>query len=403
MRRPRRISGIIGAISAFLLASCGGSAAPVSSPPISPRPSGSSSSASSPLTPPQPLRLQAKTTVGGLEVPWALAEAPDGLILINERPGRVRSVIGGQLRPAPALTLPVPAAPGVESGLLGLALHPGFPSNPTVYVYYTYQGASGRFNRVSRFTYAHGALSQEQVLLDGIRAGACCHFGGRLAFGPDGDLYITTGDAQQPQLADDVGSLNGKLLRLRDDGSIPSDNPFHSSPVYAFGFRNPEGLAWDGSGHLYVSDNGPTGDLGLRGHDEIDLIRAGAFYGWPLFAGNTPTRQPGAPSLPQAVPPLVESGGDTWAPSGMTFYSPSSHEQPTLLVATLRGESVRRLIIDPSRPDQVVSQEVVVTGYGRLRTVAAAPFHCLDVLTSNRDGRGNPAPDDDRLVHLCPS
>ena len=354
------------------------------------------------LAPPQPLHFQVQPIATGLVTPWQIVFGPNGMALVTERPGRVRALQDGQLQPDPLLTLPVSSTPGNESGLLGMALHPAFPNPPWVYLYYTYGGASGKVNRVSRFTYTAGKLASEQVLLDGIPGGVCCHFGGRLAFGPDGDLYVTVGEAQQPQRAQDAHSLNGKILRLGADGGVPADNPFPGSPVYAFGFRNPEGLAWDPSGHLYVSDNGPTGDLGMCCHDEIDLVTAGGFYGWPLYAGNTSTGQQPAGPLPNPVPAIVESGMETWAPSGMTFYAPAPGQQPTLLVATLRGQALRRFVIDPAHPDHVVTQEVVLSGYGRLRAVVAGADRCLYVLTSNRDGRGSPQADDDRVLRACP-
>lgn len=341
----------------------------------------------------------------GLEAPWELAQAPGGLSLLTERmKGQVRVLQNGALQPGAALTLSVASGPGIESGLLGLALRPGFPNPPYVYAYYTYTGAAGKVDRVSRFTYSGGTLGGEQVLLDGIPGGACCHFGGRLAFGPDGDLYVTVGDGQVPQRAEDVNSLNGKILRVTDDGSAAPGNPFPGSRVYAYGFRNPQGLAWDPAGHLYVSDNGPTGELaGLYHHDSIFLVTPGGFHGWPIYAGNVATGQQPTASLPARVAPVAESGDDTWAPSGMTFYTPAANQEPTLLVGTLLGQAVRRFVFDPANPAHLLSQEVVLSGQGRTRDVVATPDHCLLVLTSNRDGRGSPHPGDDQILRACPT
>jgi len=339
----------------------------------------------------------------GLEVPWEIAFAGDGTVFVTERPGRVRIIKDGHLRPEPALTLNVVHAPGNEGGLLGLALHPQYPNPPDVFLYYTYRGPNGNTNRVARFTFDTVHLTNERVILDGIRGGVSNHFGGRIAFGPDGLLYITTGEGFVPARAADRASLDGKVLRIREDGSIPPDNPFGSSPVYAWGFRNPQGLAWDPAGHLYASNHGPSGEFRLCCHDEVDLVQAGGFYGWPVMAGNVPAGRPGdyPPLPPSRIPTVAESGTDTWAPSGMTFYAPKG-ELPTLLLAMLRGQGLRRFILDPQQPGRVVSQEVVLSGYGRLRDAVAGPDGCLYVLTSNRDGRGSPQAGDDRVLKACP-
>lgn len=341
-------------------------------------------------------------------MPWELAFLPDGRILVTERAGRVRAIVGGRLLPAPALTLPVSFAAGVESGLLGMAVPPDYSASPSVFLFYTRQTATGPVSRVSRFQVDDRpdggvALTAERVLLDGLQGGACCHFGGRLAFGPDGDLYATVGDGQRPARAESTSSVNGKVLRLREDGTVPTGNPFLGSPVYLYGLRNPEGLAWDSAGHLYVTDNGPTGEFGLFHHDRIDLAQPGGFYGWPLVAGSVRTGEAAAPGLPDPIGPVIESGNATWAPSGATFYSPRPGEQPTLLVAELKGTDVLRLTIDPADAGHVLATETLLSGYGRIRDVVAGPDRCLYLLTSNRDGRGSPGPGDDRVLRACPA
>ena len=342
------------------------------------------------LTSPGPLKFTVKSVAEGLVAPWALAFAEDGSIWLTERPGRVRIIRHGQLLATPALTLKVVTASGCESGLLGIAV-----KEPNVFLYYTYAGSGGNTNRISSFTIQGDSLVNEKVLLDGIPGGACYHFGGRLKLGPDGFLYATTGEGYVPSRAASASNLSGKILRLHPDGT--------GREVFAWGFRNPQGIAFDASGRLYASSNGPTGDLGLCCHDEIDYVQQGAFYGWPEFAGTVRTRygQDGMPA--QRTGPIAESGNTTWAPSGITFYSPRAGEQATLLVAELRGQALRRLIIDGTDPSKVTAQEVVLQGKGRLRDVVAGPDHCAYLLTNNRDTRGTPQAGDDHLFQLCAS
>lgn len=343
--------------------------------------------------------LRVEELARGLEAPWSLAFLPDGSILVTERPGRVRVVRRGRLVAAPALRLRV-AAVG-EAGLLGIALHPRYPRPPFAYLYST-RGAGALRNRVSRFRVVRGGpaglrLVGERVLLDGIPGGQI-HDGGRIAFGPDGRLYVATGESGRPALAADRRSLGGKILRLRPDGRIPAGNPFRGSPVWSYGHRNVQGLAWDATGRLYASEHGPTGDFGLCCHDELNLIRPGRFYGWPLRAGRARAASPdeiGRSREPPSVRPVVESGQGTWAPSGVAFLGRS------LFMATLRGEHLRRFDLDPRRPGRILRQGVALRGYGRLRDVVRGPDRCLYVLTSNRDGRGSPRSGDDRLLRLC--
>ena len=397
------------ALSCCLLLACTGPGQTSSTKPTTTPGRGAASATPTPsLSPPGPLQLTPQVLAAGLEVPWEIGFLPGERELVTEREGRVRLIDHGQLNPNPVLTLSVVAQPGVESGLLGLAVHPGFPNPPYVYLYYTYRGAAGATNRVSRFELTAGGpagvtLANEHPILDGIPGGQCCHFGGRIKFGPDGDLYVTVGDAQRPTNGERTSSLNGKVLRVADDGSVPSGNPFAGSPVYAYGLRNPQGLAWDAAGHLYLSNNGPTGEFGLLHHDEIDLVQAGGFYGWPVMAGNLATGQPAPAGLPARVPPLAESGNNTWAPSGMAFFAPSPTQQPTLLVASLKAGNLLRLTIDPANAGHLLGQETLLGGFGRLRDVVTGPDGCLYVLTSNRDGRGSPSAQDDRVLRACPS
>jgi len=331
----------------------------------------------------------------GLQVPWALAFAPDGRLFVTERPGRIRVVVDGQLQPEPVAELPV-AAVG-EGGLMGLALDPDFARNGYLYVMYTYRNGLQLRNRVSRLTLRGNRAGDEVVLLDGI-PGAPIHDGGRLKFGPDGKLYITTGDATQRDQAQNLDSLLGKILRLNPDGSIPDDNPFPDSPVYSYGHRNPQGLAWQpGTGQLFSTEHGPSGEMGFCCNDEVNLILPGANYGWPIVID--------APGDPRFQDPVLHSGNDTWAPAGAAFYEGTALApwQGNLFFGALRGQHLHRLVFGGPELQQVVAEERLFEGeFGRIRDVVVGPDEFLYFTTSNRDGRGHPAPDDDRILRVVP-
>lgn len=347
-------------------------------------------------TPIGPVSLTVETVVGGLVAPWEVAFAPDGHVFLTERPGRVRVMVNGQLQDEPILTLDV-AAVG-EAGLLGLAIYPEYARQPWIYLYYTYAEENTLWNRVVRYTFTGDRLVDPVVILDRI-PGASLHNGGRIAFGPDGQLYVTTGDARNPNLAQDPNSLAGKVLRLAPDGSIPPDNPFPGSPVWSLGHRNPQGLAWTVDGRLYATEHGPTGDLGLAAHDEVNLIEPGRNYGWPYVAGNVVLRD-----LPDATPPVIESGDDTWAPSGATIVRSGRipQWQGNLLFAGLRSQALWRLVLAPDGRHAQQLEPLYWGEFGRLRTVVEGPDGAIYLLTSNRDGRGSPQRADDRLLRIAP-
>lgn len=333
----------------------------------------------------------AETVVGGLEVPWAIDFAPDGRIFLTERPGRIRVVRDGQLQPAPWMTIQV--ADISEAGLLGLALDPRFAQNRYVYAAYTYRDGGGRLmNRLVRLREDGGRGTLDRVLVDNV-GGAPNHDGGRVKFGPDGKLYWTMGDAQNAALAQDRSSLNGKILRLNPDGTVPADNPFPNSLVYAYGQRNPQGLAWQpGTGRLYATDHGPSGGQGCC-RDEVNLIEAGKNYGWPVITGDQQREG--------MVSPVIQSGESvTWAPGGATVVSRGPWAG-SLLFTGLRGQALYRVLFDPTDPRRVAGFQVLFERqFGRLRDVVEGPDGNLYLATSNRDRRGSPAQDDDRVIRL---
>lgn len=336
-----------------------------------------------------PPRDAVAVAAAGLEVPWALAFAPDGTLYATERPGRLVRISSG--RPEVVATIP-DVSERAESGLLGLALDPGFAGNLHLYLYYT---SRRNVNRVVRYRLTDAGLTEERVLLDDIPA-AAFHDGGRIAFGPDGNLYITTGDAAQPELAQRLDSLAGKILRIRPDGTIPDDNPFPGSPVYSLGHRNPQGLAWSSDGTLFATEHGPSGPGAACCHDEVNRIEAGENYGWPLYAGNE-QQIPGDRDFPtpnsQLATPLVESGPtETWAPAGAAIIG------DTLFFGGLRGEALFALdLINPTTVVKHFAKE-----FGRIREVMRGPDGALYLTTSNRDGRGEPKPADDRIIRADP-
>ncbi len=385
---PRRLA-------IFLLAGVAAAACTGQQPPAIAKTSPTPSPAATPaptarptLKPPGQFNANRTTLASGLEAPWALAFAGDGSIWLTERPGRVRVIRDGKLVPAPALTLNVVSQPGCEPGLMGIAIQGSY-----AYLDYTHRAAAGNVDRISRFTIDGDRLTGEQVLLDDVPGGACYHFGGRIKIGPDGLLYITTGEGFVASRAADPNNLSGKILRMKTDGS--------GLERFAWGFRNPQGLAWDTEGRLYASNNGPTGDLSLLHHDEIDYVQQGLFYGWPAWAGTLRTSYPKG-SLPDRAPPIYESGDSTWAPSGIAFYAAAHDERPALFVSELYGRSVMRLVINPDDPMKVDRVDTVLSGEGRIRDIESGPDGCLYALTTNRDGRGSPRADDDRLLKLCP-
>lgn len=319
------------------------------------------------------------TVASGLNIPWEIAWLPDGAMLVTQRPGQLIKIKEDRQ------VIPIEGvAHRGEGGLLGLALHPNFANNDFLYLYLTSQQGGGLINRVERYRLEDITLTDRQVLLDNI-PGSSFHDGGRIKFGPDGKLYITTGDAGQSNLAQERNSLAGKILRLNDDGSIPADNPLGTA-IYSYGHRNVQGITWDNSGRLWATEHGRSGLQ--SGMDELNLIEAGANYGWPTIEGDE--------TAAGLKTPVINSGArETWAPSGAVFH------QGSILFAGLRGETLYEAVLEGTAVKTLnrhFPQE-----FGRLRTVAVGPDGWLYVLTNNRDGRGTLQAGDDKIIRLDPS
>lgn len=319
----------------------------------------------------------------GLQAPRSIDISKEGRIFISEKRGSIRVVDNGTL-----LTEPVgdiKAENIGDAGLLGLTLHPNFTQNHLFYVYYTYSNSTGLFNKVLMLKESNNRIIDSKTILDGI-PGNDYRDGGRIKFGLDGKLYVSTGDASIPELSQDLNSLAGKILRINEDGTIPQDNPFSNSAVYAYGFRNAQGLAWaPNSGALYSSDQGGAGN------DEINLISPGKNYGWPHEECNSNGDDN------RYTPPLV-CFNPSLEPSGIAFaFSNKLGYQNHLIVATLKGSHLRDIDFDSG------SQNTILVGYGRIIDLVESEDGSIYVLTSNTDGRALPQQGDDKILRLTRS
>jgi len=378
--RARALAVVPLAAAAALLVGCtssgaGGGPSVVAPPSTSSAPATSSSAAAPPSASPEVSgslgelgRPAALAT--GLTVPWGLAFLPDGSALVAERPTGVVVRVAAE-----GGTTRVGTVPGVrdrgEGGLLGLAVS---PDGATVFAYLTTDRDD---NRVVAMPYSGGRLGEAAVVIDGIPQGDI-HNGGRIAVGPDGNLWIGTGDSGDRPQSQDRSSLAGKILRVGTDGSVPADNPFPGSPVWSYGHRNVQGLAFDSQGRLWATE------FGQNTYDELNLVRKGGNFGWPEVEG--------AGGGSQYVDPVVTWPTDQASPSGVAIVDDVAY------IGALRGE---RLWQVPLRGSSAGEPRAAFRGdYGRIRTVQAAPDGSLWITTSNRDGRGSPADDDDRVLRV---
>lgn len=310
----------------------------------------------------------AEVIAEGLAVPWSIAFHGD-IALISERDTAriVELDADGATREVGVVE---GVAPRGEGGLLGIAIH-----EDHLYAYFT----SASDNRIDRYELTGDAgslrLGPSESVLKGLEV-AGNHNGGRIAFGPDDMLYVTVGDAGEPSRAQDLDSLSGKILRLTPDGDVPDDNPFEGSPVFSYGHRNPQGIAWDADGTLYASE------FGQDTWDELNTIEPGGNYGWPEVEGIAEREG--------FIDPVQQWRPDEASPSGIAIAGGA------IFIANLRGERLREVPLD----NLAAATEYYAGEFGRLRDVVVAPDGALWMLTNNRDGRGSPSDGDDRVIRI---
>jgi glucose/arabinose dehydrogenase len=374
MSPRRRLLSIAASVGLALLAAgcapveAGGAASPSAS--ATPTPTTPPAPTTTPTLTPTPVPVTPRTVASGLDAPWSMAVVV-GAVLVSERDtARIVEVS------AEGATREVAEIEGVvhsdEGGLLGLAARAG-----DLFVYST--GGDG--NRVERYPISGAAgsyrLGDPVTVIDGMPSGTH-HNGGRIAFGPDGMLYIANGDTSDEPASQDPSSLAGKILRIAPDGSVPADNPDPQSPVYSLGHRNVQGFAWTADGTMFASE------FGRNYRDELNIIEPGGNYGWPYVEGTGGESE-------GFIDPVQTWATDVASPSGIAVVG------DTIVIANLRGEVLRAVpVADPS-----TSTESYAGEYGRLRDVTVGPDGTLFVLTNNTDGRGSPRDGDDRIVSLA--
>ncbi|GIW65516.1 MAG: hypothetical protein KatS3mg094_035 [Candidatus Parcubacteria bacterium] len=331
-----------------------------------------------------------------LEIPWSIIFLNQNEILITERLGKIKILELKDKKLVKEFKITQVKHIG-EGGLLGTTLHPNFKENNFIYFYYTTEKSGNLINRVERYTLKINAdlrrlnadlrrqdknyyLTKDKIILDDIPAGRF-HNGGRIKFGPDGYLYITTGDAGNSENSQNINSLAGKILRLKDDGSIPKDNPFKNA-IFAYGIRNSQGITWDDEGNLWSIDHGRSGIQ--TGLDEINLIQKGKNYGWPVIQGNE--------RMKEMESPVIHSEPNiTWAPADLIYYNNS------LFFTGLRGEGLYQY--------DLINKKLKVNffqKFGRLRAITLGPDGYFYISTSNRDGRGYQRKGDDKIIKINP-
>ena len=346
-------------------------------------------------------KMRVETVATNLEVVWSIVFAPDGRMFFTERPGRIRVMENGKLRDKPFFTVPDIELSG-ESGLMGMTLHPNFAVNHFVYIAYAYQDTDkNQTVRVARYRETGETFVEPKTIIENIPASRY-HSGTRLKFGADGKLYVTTGDATKQTRAQDLASINGKTLRLNDDGTIPDDNPFVGQKgarpeIWSYGHRNAQGMDFQPETNLmFQTEHGPSIIDGVSlfkrtGGDEVNVVERGKNYGWAKISHDT--RKNGMET------PIVQYSPAVAPASGMFYRGEMFPElKGNFLFGALKGESIVRLVLDKTK---VIAQEKLYPKtYGRIREISESPDGSIYFSTSNRDGRGDASKEDDRILRI---
>jgi aldose sugar dehydrogenase len=337
---------------------------------------------------PGTVAIKDSVITGNLNHPWEITWGPDNHIWMTERGGRVSRVNPANGAVIPLITISEVVSNG-EGGLLGMALHPDFSSNPYVYVSYDYNNPSGYREKIVRYTYNGSTLINPTVLLDNIMASSI-HNGCRLVISSDLKLFITTGDASNQSLPQNTGSVNGKVLRINLDGSIPPDNPIPGNPYWSFGHRNAQGLVL-ANGMIYVSEHGPAND------DEINIVEKGRNYGWPAVEGYCNTGSEQSFCSANNVKEPIMAWTPTAAVCGMDYYNKDLVPQwkNSLLMVALKNARLYQMKLDATFKTITETNEYLNNDYGRLRDICIAPDGRIFVCSSNGGG-------DDKIIVIKP-
>jgi aldose sugar dehydrogenase len=342
-----------------------------------------------------PVDYEVKTISSGFTVPWSISFTSESRMIVTERTGRVRVIVDGVLDPKP-LHVFDDVISNQEEGLMGMAVDPDYIKNKYLYFMYAYKINSELKIKVVRLADAGNILEAQVILLDGLKATEN-HAGGRIAFGPDKKLYITTGDAIDLDLPMDLNSLNGKLLRMNNDGTVPADNPFPNSLVWSYGHRNSQGIAWDSrNGNLLSTEHGPSIFDGPTGGDELNQIIKGGNYGWPKVSHGRKL-EGSKQELIQFTPAI--------APSGIVFYTGNQFPQfqNTFLFTALAGKGLFQVVTNNSNPTTYINyQKLAKVDIGRIRDIAQSPEGKLYFVSSNTDNWGKAKEGEDKIYQLIP-